>query len=52
MHYTDEIKQESISQYQAGSTIAELALEHGIARSTLYSWIKPRASYQTAVMTQ
>ena len=52
MHYADEIKQETIAQYQAGSTITELALKHRIARSTLYSWIKPRSLYQTAVMTQ
>ena len=52
MHYTDEIKREIIAQYQAGFTVAELALKRGIARSTLYSWITPCASYQTTAIAQ
>ena len=46
MKYTTEQKQELVLRYQNGESVSDICTQTGIARSTLYSWLKP---YQTTV---
>ena len=41
MKYTSEQKRQLVSRYQNGESISDISTETGIARSTLYSWLKP-----------
>ena len=52
MHYSNKIKQQAVEQYRTGSTIDNIALKTGIARSTLYSWIRPRSQTQIDTVAQ
>ena len=46
MKYTQEQKCQFVMRYQSGESVIDICTETGIARSTLYSWLKP---YQTNV---
>ena len=46
MKYTSEQKIQLVMRYQNGESVIDICTETGIARSTLYSWLKP---YQTTV---
>ena len=46
MKYTTDQKRELVLRYQNGESIADISTQTGIARSTLYSWLK---SYQTII---
>lgn len=46
MKYTTEQKQELVLRYQNGESVSDICTQIGIARSTLYSWLKP---YQTTI---
>ena len=46
MKYTTDQKRELVLRYQNGESIADICTQTGIARSTLYSWLK---SYQTII---
>lgn len=41
MKFTDEEKLTLIDRYRSGTSVATLCTETGIARSTMYSWMKP-----------
>ena len=38
--YSQEFKEQIVQEHFAGNTITELAKEHSLSRSTIYSWIK------------
>ena len=40
MRLTTEEKRQLVMRYQAGEIVASICADTGIARSTLYSWIK------------
>lgn len=46
MKYTAEQKRELVLRYQNGESVSDICTQTGIARSTLYSWLKP---YQTTI---
>lgn len=46
MKYTTEQKQTLVLRYQNGESVFDICTQTGIARSTLYSWLKP---YQTTI---
>ncbi len=46
MKYTTEQKREFVLRYQNGESVSNICTQTGIARSTLYSWLKP---YQTTL---
>ncbi len=46
MKYTTEQKQALVLRYQNGESVSDICTQTGIARSTLYSWLKP---YQTTI---
>ena len=46
MKYTTEQKRELVLRYQNGESVSDICTQTGIARSTLYSWLKP---YQTTI---
>ena len=46
MKYTTSQKQELVLRYQNGESVSDICTQTGIARSTLYSWLKP---YQTTI---
>lgn len=45
-HYTEKQQKDILYQYQNGCNASELCKKHGIARSTLYLWIKQYSSEQ------
>lgn len=46
MKYTTEQKRELVLRYQNGESVSDICTQTGIARSTLYSRLKP---YQTTI---
>lgn len=46
MKYTVDQKRELVLRYQNGESVSDICTQTGIARSTLYSWLKP---YQTTL---
>lgn len=46
MKYTTDQKRELVLRYQNGESVSDICTQTGIARSTLYSWLKP---YQTTI---
>ncbi len=44
MKYNPDQKRELVLRYQKGESVSDICTQTGIARSTLYSWLKP---YQT-----
>ena len=38
--YSKEVKEKIINQYLTGVVITEIAKEHHLARSTIYTWLK------------
>ena len=45
---SDAVKQEIVNQYFAGTPVAALCVQHGIPRSTLYTWIHRFSPLKTA----
>lgn len=41
MRMSTEEKQSLVARYRAGESVAEICADTGVARSTLYTWIKP-----------
>ena len=41
MKYTTEQKRELVLRHQSGESVSDICTQTGIARSTLYSWLKP-----------
>ena len=46
MRFSDEQKQELVTLYYNGESVADICLQNGVPRSTFYTWLKP---YQTQV---
>ena len=46
MKYTTDQKRELVLRYQNGESVSDICTQTGIARSTLYSWLKP---YQVTI---
>lgn len=46
MRYSDEEKRGFVMRYQNGESVSDICTQTGIARSTLYSWLK---TYQTTI---
>ena len=46
MKYTPDQKRKLVLRYQSGESVSDICTQTGIARSTLYSWLKP---YQTTI---
>lgn len=46
MKYTVDQKRELVLRYQNGESVSNICIQTGIARGTLYSWLKP---YQITV---
>lgn len=46
MKYTADQKRKLVLRYQNGESVSDICTQTGVARSTLYSWLKP---YQTTI---
>lgn len=50
--YSEEFKKDIINQCLAGTSIAVISKKHGIARSTLYIWLKSHTSQSTEIISK
>jgi putative transposase len=52
MKFTQEEKYQLVARYHDGGSISDICTESGVARSTLYTWLKPyKATYTDAGYT-
>ena len=47
MKLSDKEKQELVKQYLNGISASDICLQHGISKSTFYSWVKPHKTATT-----
>jgi transposase len=40
IRYSEEFKQQIIALYQSGSSVSYLSSEYGVAKVTIYKWLK------------